>query len=231
MGKQRFALLGEQLLAVAQQGQPHVAQGQTHHAAAGRVRADEAAQTGLRRHDGMPRLPRQLVAAAVAAGGRVADAAGGYEGVLCPQCLAPVGDSALADAVLQQQLFSAAAHKFCIPGIVPQGRQHIGGAVALGKDPAAALGLQRHAQFLKQLHGRGRREGVQAGIQEPPVMPHVGQKLPHVAVAGDVAAALAGNEQLLPRAFGVVLQHRHCQALGAGRARRHQACGASADDQ
>ena len=68
-------------------------------------------------------------------------AAGGDEGVLCPQCLAPVGDSALADAVLQQQLFSAAAHKFCIPSIVPQGRQHIGGAVALGKDPAAALGL------------------------------------------------------------------------------------------
>ena len=100
MGKQRFALLGEQLLAVAQQGQPHVAQGQAHHAAAGRVRADEAAQTGLRRHDGMPRLPRQLVATTIAAGGRVADAAGGDEGVLCPQRLAPVGDSTLADAIL-----------------------------------------------------------------------------------------------------------------------------------
>jgi len=62
-------------------------------------------------------------------------------------------------------------------------------------------------------------------------MPHIRQKLAHIAVAGDVAAALAGDQQLLARAFGVVFQHRHRQPFGAGRARRHQARSAAADDQ
>ena len=56
----------------------------------------------------MPRLARQLVAAAIAAGGRVADAARGDKGVFRPQRFAPVGDSPLADAIFQQQFFLSA---------------------------------------------------------------------------------------------------------------------------
>ena len=111
-------------------------------------------QAGSGLHNAVPRLTRQLVAAAVAAGGRVADAAGGDQRVLGPQCLAPVGDGTLADAVLDQQLFRAAAHKFSVPGIVPQGGQHVGGAVALGEHPPPSLGFQRHAEGFKQFHRR-----------------------------------------------------------------------------
>ena len=231
MRKQRLALLGKQRLAVTQQGQPHVAQRQPHHTRAVGVGADKAAQAGLGRHDGMPRLPRQLVAAAVAAGGGVADAAGCQNCRLGAQFLPAVGHRAAADAVFQQQLFGAAAHKFGIAGIVPQGCQHIGGAVTLREHPPPALGFQRHAQLLKQLHRSGRRKGVQAGIQKPPVMAHKGQKLAHIAVACDVAASFSGNQQLLPAAAGVMLHHRDAQPLGARRARSHQPGSAAAQNQ
>ena len=42
------------------------------------------------------------------------------------------------------------------------------------------------------------------------------------AVVGDVAAALAGDEDLLGRLFHM-LQHRHLMPLPQGRTRRHQA--------
>ena len=231
MGEQRLAQLAEQRLAVAQQRQAHVAQREAHHAAAGRVGADEAAQAGLRRHDGMPGLAGQLVAAAVAAGGRVADAAGGDERGGRPQRLAAGSDNALADAVLQQQFPGGTAHELRVPRVAAQRVKDVGRAVALGEHAAAALGLERHAEAFEQLHGRRRRERVEAGIQKPPVVPHIGQKLPHVAVAGDVAAPLAGDEQFLPRAFGVVFQHRHAQPARTGRPGGHQAGGAAAHDQ
>ena len=65
VGEQRLPLLGEQRLAVTEQRQRHVAQAQAHHGPAVRVRRDKAAQAGLGVHDGVPRLPRQPVAAAV----------------------------------------------------------------------------------------------------------------------------------------------------------------------
>ena len=231
MRKQCLALLGKQRLAVAQQGQAHVAQRQPHHARAVGVGADQAAQAGLGRHDGMPRLLRQLVAAAVAACGGVADAARRQNRRFGAQFLPAVGHRAAADTVFDQQLFGAAAHKFGIAGIVPQGGQHVGGAVALRKHPPSALGFQRHAQLLKQLHGGRRRKGVQAGIQKPPVVAHKGQKLAHIAVTCDVAASFSRNQQLLPAAAGVMLHHRDAQPLGARRARCHQPCRAAAQNQ
>ena len=231
VGEQRLALLGKQRLAVTEQRQCNVAQGQAHHAAAGRVGADQTAQAGLRRHDRVPRLPRQPVAAAVAAGGRIADAARGDQRVFCPQRLAAVRHCTLADAVLDDQLFCAAAHKFRIACIIAQRGQHVGGAVTPGKYPPPALGFERHAERLEQLHGRRRRESVKARIQKPPVMPHIGQKLPHVAVACDVAASLSGDKQLLARSLGVVLQHGHGQPAGTGGPGCHQARRAAADDQ
>ena len=231
MGEQRLALLGKQWFAIAEQRERHIAQRQPHHAAAGRVRADKAAQAGLGRHNGVPRLPRQLVAAAIAARDRVADAAGGDQRMRCAVCFPPVGDGTLADAVLQKQPFGAAAHKLSVPGIVAQCRQHIGGAIRLRKDPPPALGFKRYTESFKQFHRRRRRECVKAGIEEPPVAPHIGQKLPHIAVACEVAAPLAGDEQLLPRPLGVVFQHGHGKAAGTGSARRHQARSTAADDQ
>ena len=174
VGEQRLALLSKQRFAIAEQRERHIAQRQPHHAAAGRVGADKAAQAGLGRHNGVPRLPRKFVAAAIAARDRVADAAGGDQRIRCAVCLPPVGDGTLADAVLNQQLFCAAPHKFSVPGIVPQCRQHIGGAVRLRKDPPPALGFKRYTESFKQLHRRRRRECVKAGIEEPPVAPHIG---------------------------------------------------------
>ena len=231
MGEQCFSLLREQGFAVTEQCQLYVAQRKAHHPAAGRVGADQTAQAGLGRHDGMPGLFGQRIAASVAAGDRIADAAGGNQRSGCPQRLAPVGNNTCAGAVFQQQLFGAAAYKVSIPPVGAQRCKNIRGTVAFGEHPAPALGFQRYPEGFKQLHGRRRRESIQAGVQEPPVVAHVGQKFPHIAVAGDVAASLAGDEQLLPRALGIVFQHRDPQAPGTGSARRHQACGATAHNQ
>ena len=231
VGEQRLALFPEHRAAVLQKRQRHVAQRKPHHLAAGRVGRDQAAQTGLGRRDRVPRLPGQLVAAAVAAGGRVADAAGGHQHRPRPQLPAVGGAHAHAAAVLDQQPFGGALQQLCAGGVAAQRLQHVGGAVALREHPAAPLGFQRHAQALEQFHRRIGRENVQRRVQKPRIVPHHRQKGRHIAVVGQVAAPLAGDQDLLSRPLGVVLQKRHAGALLAGGAGGHQAGRARTDDQ
>ena len=59
---------------------------------------------------------------------------------------------------------------------------------------------------------------------------HMAQKLLCRAVVGHIAAALAGDKDLLAGLVHV-FQHRHLMPLPHGGTRRHQACRACADDQ
>ena len=231
MRKQRFSLFRKQRFSVTRQGQADIAQRKPHHTAAGGVRTDQAAQTGLRVHNGMPCLPGQLVTAAVTAGHRIADTSGRHKGGVGTNRLAFFGNSSAADAVLHQQLFGTSPHKFRILRVRTQRRQYIGGTVTLRENPASALGFERYTERFKQFHGLRRRECIQTGIQEPAVMTHKGQKLPHVAVAGHIAASLAGNQQFLARSLGVMFQHGDPQSPGTGRPCGHQTGGTAPNNQ
>ena len=231
MGEQCLPLLGKDGAAVLQQSQPDVAQGQAHHFAAGRVRRDQTAQAGLGCDDAVPCLAGQLVAAAVTAGGGIADAAGGHQHRLCVQDAAVGGLHAGAAAVLDAEAAGRPVKHPGIGGIAAQGFQHVGGAVALGEDPAAPLGLEGDAQGFKQFHGRSGRESVQRRVEKPGVAADKGQELGHVAVVGQIAAALAGDEDLLPRALGVVFQHRDRESPGRGGTGGHQSGRTAAHNQ
>ena len=231
MGKQRLALLTEQRLAVTEQRQPHIAQREPHHPAARRVWAYQTAQAGLGRYDGVPRLPRQLAAAAVTAGGRVADATGGKQGAVSPQRLAPVGDGPLADAILYNEFFRTAAHKFCIIGVVPQRRQHIRGAVALGNTRRPRSVFSGTPSDSNSSMAAADGKAYRLEYKKTSIVPHIGQKFPHIVVACDVATSFSCDKQLLTGTLGVVLQHRHGQPAGAGCTSRHQPGCTAADDQ
>ena len=109
-----------------------------------------------------------------------------------------------------------------VGGIAAQGLQHIGGMVALGKDPAAPLGLEGDAQGFKQFHSRSGGKGVQRRVEKPRIAADKPEKLRHIAVIGQIAAALAGDEDFLPRTLGVVLQQSDREPPGRGGTGGHQ---------
>ena len=179
----------------------------------------------------MARLPCQLIAGAIAAGGGVTGAAGSNQNMGCAVGFAIRGAHANTAAILNQQLLGAAMHKFGVGGIAAQGGQHIGGTVALREHPAAAFRFERHAKGFKQFHSACRRECVQRGVQKARVMAHIVQKLAHITIIGHIAAALAGNQQLLAGAFGVVFHHGGGQPPCAGGTGGHQARRTAANNQ
>ena len=196
-----------------------------------RVFADDGDQRGTGRENGMARLGRQPVPGAVAAGGGVAFAAGGQHrqrGAVFPA----ISSARAADsAVFQNQpgngglyhLHAAPAGKFA------QGVGNIHGAVADRKDPAAALGFKRDTQPFKDRHGLLRREGVGRAHQKAGIAPHCGNKLLRGAVIGEVAAALAGHQDLAGGALPL-FQHQYPLAALAGKAGGKHPGGPAADD-
>jgi len=102
--------------------------------------------------------------------------------------------------------------------------------VGYREHPASALHLQLHAQTLEQLHGLCGRESPQRRIQKARVGAHMAQKLLCRAVVGHIAAALAGDKDLLAGLVHV-FQHRHLMPLTYSGTRCHQARRACTYDQ
>ena len=256
VGEQHLALLLKDILAILKKGQGHIFQSKTHHLFAVRVMADQTDQTGHRLHKGVPGLPGQPVAVTGGAGGGVAHTAGGHQYGICPVFparSAPHADAAQGRAGLflfgmarvfrhsggflrfrqqlfQQQLSGTVVHKLGVLCIPQQGLPDLLGLVRHREHPASALHLQLHAKALEQLHGLCGWERPQRREQKARVRAHMVQKLFCRAVVGHIAAALAGDQDLLGR-FVHVLQHRYLMPLPHGSTRRHQACRTCAYDQ
>ena len=256
VGEQHLALLVKDGLSVLEQGQGDVFQRQTHHLFAVGVVAHKAHETGHRLHESVPGLPGQLVAVTGGAGGGVAHAAGGHQYGICPVFparSAPHADAAQGRAGLflfemarvfrhsggflrfrrqlfQQQLSGTVVHELGVLCIPQQGLPDLLGLVRHREHPASALHLQLHTKALEQLHGFCGWERPQRREQKARVRAHMAQKLFRCAVVGHIAAALAGDQDLLGR-FVHMLQHRYLMPLPHGSTRRHQACRTCAYDQ
>ena len=132
--------------------------------------------------------------------------------------------------LFQQQLSGTVVHELGVLCIPQQGLPDLLGLVRHREHPASALHLQLHTKALEQLHGLCGRECPQRREQKARVRAHMVQKLFRRAVVGHIAAALAGDQDLLGR-FVHVLQHRYLMPLPHGSTRRHQACRTCAYDQ
>ena len=247
VSEQHLALLVPHRPAVLEQGQLDVFQGQAHHLFAVRIVGHQADQAGHRLDDGVAGLPGQLVAVAGGAGDRVAQTPGGHQDAVRPVVFArgpPDPHAAEGGAFLR--LFAFGRHRcgqrlqqkarrpvindLCAAGVGQKGLPHLSRLVRHREHPAAPLGLEGHPQRRKQLHGPGRREGIQRRIQKPGVGADVPQKFFLVAGVGQIAAALASDQDLLGRFFGV-FQHRNGVAAPHGGAGSHQAGCARPHDQ
>jgi hypothetical protein len=144
---------------------------------------------------------------------------------------APVGGRNAGDGVfVGQQRDDASLPEFDIrlPDIALERVDDVGGLIRLWEHPRAPLGLERHAAFLKEAHDLLRGKGVEGAVEKTRIAPHRLQKAVAVAVVGEVAAALAGDEQLAPDA-GVAIEKQHARAARRGLSRRHEPGGAGAD--
>ena len=77
----------------------------------------------------------------------------------------------------------------------------------------AALGLERHAERFKQRHRILRAEAIERAVEKAPVARNVGKDGFHIAVVRYVAAAFAGDAQLLAEHFVRLEQHNMKPAL------------------
>ena len=223
MGEQHLPLLLKDGLVVLKEGELDVFQGEAHHLFAVGVFGHQAHQAGHRLNDGVAGLPGQLVAVAGGTGHRIAEAAGGHQDAVGPVAFArrslyshaaegralfglfALGRSLLLHR-LQQQRRRPVVDQVGAGGIVQQGLADFCRLVRHREHPAPPLHLQGHTQALKQLLGFGRREGVEGGIQKPGVGSHMAEKFLLVAVVGQVAAALAGDQDFLAWFVGVLQQ-------------------------
>ena len=178
-----------------------VAQGQALHLGAGFIRAHERHERAARRLDRVPGLLRQTVAVAGRAGQRIGRAAGAQQHrAACDRAVR--GQNAVYRAVRDRK----ARHRRLPPldaAALQRALQHvqnIGGAVRDGKHAVAALDLERAAALLKKGHCRFRREGRHGAVEEAPVARNIFQRLFGGAGICDIAAALAGDEELFAAA-------------------------------
>ena len=101
------------------------------------------------------------------------------------------------------------------------------GVIGNGKHALAALGFERHARLFKKiLHGL-RRKGVQRAFEEARIGAHLLQKFLRRAVIRNIAPALSGDAELLPR-FSVRLEDRYRKSTPCRRDRRHKPGGSGA---
>ena len=149
----------------------------------------------------MPGLLRQTVAVAGRAGQRIGRAAGAQQHrAACDRAVR--GQNAVYRAVRDRK----ARHRRLPPldaAALQRALQHvqnIGGAVRDGKHAVAALDLERAAALLKKGHCRFRREGRHGAVEEAPVARNIFQRLFGGAGICDIAAALAGDEELFAAA-------------------------------
>ena len=179
----------------------------------------------------MPCLPGQLITAAVAAGSGITLAPGGQQHRLSTELPAVLQRCPHRPAILQQQAGNLAADQGNIP-LADQACQsvhNIPGAVGNRKDPVAPLGLEGDPQAFKQFHRRAGRKSPDGAGEKFGILADILEEILRGTVVGEIAAALACDQDLSGRAFPG-LQHPHLQPLPGGETGSGKARGPTAYD-
>ena len=172
------------------------------------------------------------IAVAGGAGRGVADAAGGDDdgfGAQLPALREADGEALPLTAHLRDGGIELHLHAGVRHAAVKRAR-HVAGVVADGEDAPAALNLGRRAEHFKERDDVLLAELAHSGAQEPRVARHLAHERLHIGGIRHVAAALAGDIDLLAQLF-VLLQQQHLRARPGGLQGSHHARRAAADDE
>ena len=157
---------------------------------------------------------RKPVAVAGRTGERIGQAARADDGGIAVD-RALRGHNGGDGAVLRQDIRCRSVHD-------PPARVRIGALKGVGnvvrpvgdrEHAVAALGLERHAERFKQRHRILRAKAIERAVEKAPVARNVGKDGFHIAVVRYVAAAFAGDAQLLAEHFVRLEQHNMKPAL------------------
>lgn len=232
MGEEHLPQLGEDRLSPrVPQGEGHVFEGKPHQLGAPRLLRAHRHEGGPRRDDRVAERLCQPPAVPRRAGRGIAAPAGGDEhrvrgklaAVLQPH--APHASALRQDASHARGCFQPRAGRL---RKADERVRHVGRPVGHREHPASPLGLERHAERLEERHRVRRGKGAGRAVEEARIGAHIPQKVLGRAVVGDVAAALAGDQQLAGGARPP-LEHRDRRAALRGEARREQPGGSPAD--
>ena len=232
MCEQHFAELGKDFLSfLIIGGQRDVLERQSRKLRAPGLLRLERYERALRRHDRMSERLRKPEPVARAAGGRIRETAGREDHRV--ERLDRLSNAYAGDRfAVRQDLRNAGVQ----PHVDPAGAhglferlQDIARMIGRRKYALSALHLQRHARRFDQRHDRRAVEMRVRAVQEPRIMNDVAEKALAVRRVRDVAAALAGDEQLLAELF-VALKDRDSVPVFRRLDRGDLSRGAAADD-
>ena len=223
--KQHLAQLLINELVVLIGRERHVFQREALHLGAIIVRAFQRHERRAARRDRVAQLLGEAVARPGGAGQRIAQAPGADGGGAARE-IALHRHDARHGAVFGDDLLCGGFDGL-YPGLAAEGghdRRHVVCVVRLGKDAVSALCLERQARVFKEGHGVGRAEAVQGAVEEASVAGDVRHHGLHVAVVGEVAAALARDAELAPQLVVRLQKYRFhpatCRLIRAHHARR-----------
>ena len=228
--KQHLAQFPVNELVVLVGRERHVLEGEALHLGASLVRAFKRHEGRAARRDRVAQLLGEAVARSGGAGQRIAESTGADGGGAAREIALSRHDSRHG-AVFGDNLLCSGFHGLH-PRLAAEGRdrrRHVVCVVRLRKDAVSALGLQRQARIFKEGHGVGGAETVQGAVEETAVAGDVCHHGLHVAVVGEVAAALARDAELAAQLV-VRLQEHSLHAAVCRLIRAHHARGAAADD-
>ena len=172
----------------------------------------------------------EFIAASVRTGDRIGRSAAGQQHRISMVFL-PIGAQNAGDFFIRcQQLFDRSllqmyASFFHLPH---QRFQNIRCLIRHRKNTVAALGLERNACIFKKRHCILGIKPRKCRIQKPRILRDIGKQRLPIAVIGDIAASLAGNQQLSSRLFPT-FQQQHAFSKPSGLYRRHHPGSTAAD--
>ena len=192
----------------------HVAQGKALHLGAPRVIGFQRHERGAQRRDRVAELLRKAIAVAGRAGERVRHAAGTDNGRAAVNRALRGHDG--ADRAVARQNIGRSGVQNAPPCVRIGALKRIGDVVrAVGnrKHAVAALGFERHAEGFKQRHRVARLKAVERAVEKASIAGDVCKHGFDVAVICHIAAALAGDAQLLAEHLVRLEQHDAQPAL------------------
>ena len=192
----------------------HVAQGKALHLGAPRVIGFQRHERGAQRRDRVAELLRKAIAVSGRAGERVRHAAGADNGCIAVNRALRGHDG--GNCAVARQNIGRSGVQNAPPCVRIGALKRIGNVVrAVGdrKHAVAALSLERHAEGFKQRHRVARLEAVERAVEKASVAGDVCEHGLDIAIIRHVAAALAGDAQLLAEHLVRLKQHDAQPAL------------------
>ena len=229
--KEHLAQLVVDLLPAQLRAHAHILERQPHQQRGPLFRRRQPHQRARERRDRVAVFPGERIAVAGRSGGRIGQAASGDHDGFGVQ-LAAAGKRHGKATVLPAHMRHRRIQRHLHAGILHapgKGARHVARLVTHREDAVAALHLRLGAQHGQQSGDVLMAELPHGRVEELAVARHLTKEVLGVAGVRHVAAALAGDVDLLAQLF-VFFQQRHLRARPSGLQRGHHARRAAADD-